>query len=180
MLQMHLPHCHQLEASREGQDGDVLLSILLFTRCNHLRHDTEGLIKHALLAKEQRRIYCNKYRKGNYSGHKGETNYLTSTLNWTVRFNVQFEDILHDAASFFRQPKYRVKISTGVSSNAILTVASLLDTDAGPNSINEDFLPAAWNESIKSIKSLQLWTAIHEVMNVEGTVPVFIRMTIYA
>lgn len=53
---------------------------------------------------------------------------------------------------FFCKLTYSVEISIGVTSNALLTGPSLLDTGASSNSVNKDFLPLACKESIKSIK----------------------------
>lgn len=46
----------------------------------------------------------------------------------------------------------------------------ILDTAADPDSMTEDFLPEAWRHSIKSIKSPDLQTANHEVVDIEGIV----------
>lgn len=45
--------------------------------------------------------------------------------------NVDPDDGLHDVASLLRKLTYRVKVSVGLPSSALLTVASLLDTCAG-------------------------------------------------
>lgn len=50
-------------------------------------------------------------------------------------FNVQIDDVPHDVSSFFCKATYLFKISIVVTSNALLTVASLHDTGAAPNLI---------------------------------------------
>lgn len=65
-------------------------------------------------------------------------------------------------------------ISTGVTSNVLLTVGSLLDSGASPNLVSKDFLLQAWKDSIKSIQSLQLQAANGEVVNKEGIEPLLI------
>lgn len=89
---------------------------------------------------------------------------------------VQFDDGLHDVASFFRKPTYRFEISADVLSNALRTMTSLLDTDVVHNLVNKDFLGQAWKESIKSSKSPQLRTGSREKVNIEGIVAEFIPM----
>lgn len=89
-------------------------------------------------------------------------------------FSVQFGVCLHDVTSFFCQATYGVKTSIVVTSNDLLTVPVLLDTGAGPNLINKDLLQPAWTESVKSIQSSLLRTAIRKVMNVKKIVPLFL------
>lgn len=76
---------------------------------------------------------------------------------------------------FLCKPNYRVRILNGVTSTVILS-ASLLDTDADQNFVNKDFAAPAWKESINPINELQLRTVDCKVMNVEGIVPMFIRI----
>lgn len=64
----------------------------------------------------------------------------------------------------------------GVTSIALLTVTTLFDRGAGPNLINKDFLPSAWKESDKSIKSPQWQAASGKVVNIEVIVPLSIRI----
>lgn len=89
--------------------------------------------------------------------------------------NVQLDNGPYDIGSFFRRVSYRVKMSIGVRSNALLTVASLLHMGTGRNLINTDFLPQAWKDTIKWIQLQPLRTANREVMNIEGFVYLFIR-----
>lgn len=89
-------------------------------------------------------------------------------------FNVHFDNGQHDVASYLRKPTYRIKISMIATSRIILAVASLLDSGADLNLIYNDFLPPVWKQSIKSIKSTQLRTTNHEIVNLEGIVALFI------
>lgn len=56
-------------------------------------------------------------------------------------FIVQFDDGPHDIAPFFCKQTYCLRIWIVFTSNALLTVVSLLDMGAGPNLIKMDFLP---------------------------------------
>lgn len=53
---------------------------------------------------------------------------------------------------------------------------NLLDTGAGPNYINEDFLPLVCKEFDKSIERRQVQTGICKVVNDEVIVPLFVRI----
>lgn len=104
-------------------------------------------------------------------GRDCENQYLT-TPDWPdCSFIVRYEGGPHDVESFFCKLTYCFKVSIGVKSNASLTVDSLLDTGSNPNSIKKDFLPRAWKESDKYIKSLQFRTGNSEVLNIEGIIP---------
>lgn len=81
-----------------------------------------------------------------------------------------------DVASFIRKATYCVRISVRISSNAVLTVASLLNTGARPNPVNKNFLQSAWRKSLKTIRSPPLRPANCEVGFVEVIVPLFVRM----
>lgn len=63
-----------------------------------------------------------------------------------------------------------------VTSNALLTVVSLLDS-VDLNSMHKDFLLQAWKNSIKLIKSPQFRPANHKVVNIERIAPYFIPMS---
>lgn len=79
-------------------------------------------------------------------------------------------------ASFFRKPTYRVRISVGVTSQSMMTVASLFDTGAGPNLVNKSFIPRNWHRYVEPIEQPQLRTATREHVNVEGVIPMFVRI----
>lgn len=81
-------------------------------------------------------------------------------------FNVHFEDVLHNVTSFFCKVTYRINISIGVTSNAILTVVSILDMDVIPNSIVKDSLLPAWKWPVQSIQAPQLQTGKRELVSV--------------
>lgn len=89
---------------------------------------------------------------------------------------MEFEDGQHEVASFIRKPTCRVKISVAVSSNALLTVTGLLDTGAGLNLSNRGFQLQAWEDTIKSIRTLHLRISNSKFVNVEGIVPLFIQI----
>lgn len=95
-----------------------------------------------------------------------ETDIRSPAPNEQYAFKVQLEDSQHDLTSILRKAIYLVKISIGVTSNASLTVASVVDTGGNPNSINKNFLLLAWRVYIGSIRSLQLGTATREVVSV--------------
>lgn len=73
---------------------------------------------------------------------------------WTgpCTLNVGFSNGLGDTALFFCKQTYLVKIFVGLSSNALLTLASLLHTGADPNLIKKEILSQARKDSIKFIK----------------------------
>lgn len=58
----------------------------------------------------------------------------------------------------------------------MLTMASLVNRGPGPNLVNEDFLLPAWRTSMKTIKSTPLSTTNRELVSVERTVLLFIRI----
>lgn len=60
-------------------------------------------------------------------------------------------------------------------SSSLRTVTSLLHTGISPNSINKDFVPCSWKESIIFIKTLQQQAASLDVINTKSFVPLFIR-----
>lgn len=91
-------------------------------------------------------------------------------------FIVHFDDGPNDVVAFISKPTYRIRTGIGATSNALLPVASVLNTSVGPNPINKDFLPLARKDSIKSIKSPQLLTANDEIVKMKGIVPLFIRI----
>lgn len=66
-------------------------------------------------------------------------------------FNIHFGDGPRQVTSFFRRPTYCVLLSTGMTSNALLIMASLFNLIASPNLIDKDFLPPAGNKSAKPI-----------------------------
>lgn len=108
-----------------------------------------------------------------------ESKYSAPAARHTLRFIIiHFDHGPQNVASLFCKATYRVKISISVTSNPSLTVAGLLYTDGYPNLINKDFLPQAWKESIRAIKSPQLGTASLKVSNIdiEGIVPFPIRI----
>lgn len=76
--------------------------------------------------------------------------------------------------SYFCRAPYLVKVLISVTSNALLTMASLLDTGTGSNFIIKTFLLLAWKESVESTQSLQLLTASRKVVYEEGIVPLLI------
>lgn len=88
----------------------------------------------------------------------------------------QHDEDLYDATSFFRMPTYEVRISLKITSSTLLTMPSLLDTDIGPRLINMDLLPSVWKDSIKPNKSPPLQMANRQATNVEGSVPLFVRI----
>lgn len=57
-----------------------------------------------------------------------------------------------------------------------MIAASLLDTGAGANSVNKDFLSCRWKESVILIKRPPLPTASREVVNAEAIMPLFVRI----
>lgn len=67
----------------------------------------------------------------------------------------------------------RVCVTT---SDATLTVASLVDTSASSNFVNKDFLPPIWGESMETMKLPPLFIANCRVVSVEGVVHLFVRM----
>lgn len=81
---------------------------------------------------------------------QNQTDAIAKTNTWLPRragpyvFDVLFDDGPHDVVSFFLNPIYRIKISTGSTSSALLTVVSSLYTGAGTKSINDYFLQKAW------------------------------------
>lgn len=90
-------------------------------------------------------------------------------------FKVYIEDGPYNVA-LFCNPTYRIKISICITSNGLLAVASLLDTDTSPSSIEMDILPPGWKESVRSIKSQQSQTGKSVVVNIEGLLLLFIRI----
>lgn len=57
--------------------------------------------------------------------------------------SVQLADGPYDAVLFICKETYCIQVYVRISSNAILTVACLVDTGAGPNLVNKDFLSHA-------------------------------------
>lgn len=68
------------------------------------------------------------------------------------------------------------RLSLGIKSIMLLRVASLLDTGAGPNLINESFLPNKWYDHIKSATPSNLRTANTETVNIDGMIPMLVRI----
>lgn len=99
-----------------------------------------------------------------------KTNFQVPLLARPYVFNLYFHDGSHDMLSFFRKENYWVKISLGVTRNALFAVAMSLNT-GGPNHINRDFLLLACQESIMSIKPLQQRMTNREVLHIERMVP---------
>lgn len=75
----------------------------------------------------------------------------------------------------FRNP-YCILIFDCITSNALLTVESLLDTEAFPNLVNMDFIPHGGEAFIKPIKSPQLRMENHEGVNFESIVPFLVHI----
>lgn len=73
-----------------------------------------------------------------------------------------------------------MKTSIGVTSNAFLPLAILLDTGPDIDLINHDSPLTAFNEFGKLIKALQLRTDSWEVMNVEGIFLCSLALATYA
>lgn len=81
---------------------------------------------------------------------------------------LQCDKEFHDVASFFWKPKYRVRISVGIMSNALFTVVSIFDMGGGPSIANKNLHQLQCKESIKDITSTPSRTANCDVVNVEG------------
>lgn len=62
-----------------------------------------------------------------------KTNIRTPQSTAQYGFNVQVDDGSYDETSFLRNGSYRIKILIYLSSNALSTVAHLLDMKAGLN-----------------------------------------------
>lgn len=82
------------------------------------------------------------------------------TVETSIRFTprqepysmvLQYDEESHDVASFFRKSNYCGRNSVGAMSSYPLAVARLLDMGTSLNSVNEDFLPRGWKESINHI-----------------------------
>lgn len=67
----------------------------------------------------------------------------STPLHGPYAMTIQRDDGPYDVASFFCKVTFGVRISVSISSNAMLTADSLIDTGAGPNIIGTDFLPTA-------------------------------------
>lgn len=87
-----------------------------------------------------------------------------------------FDGGLHDVASVFCKATFSLKISVGVSSSTLLTVARLPILGATPNLVNKFFVLQAWKDSIKPIELVQQRKANRKVVNIEGIVALFIGM----
>lgn len=85
--------------------------------------------------------------------------FLLSPSDGPYDIRVRWCDGLYEAASLFCKATYCVKISFAISSNALLTVASLVDTVSGFNLVHKDFLQPTWRKLIVSIKSPPVQTA---------------------
>lgn len=102
-----------------------------------------------------------------------KTNILIPPRTEPYDFHIQFDDDLHVVASFFRKATNWLNILMGVTSNALLTVASLLHMGSGPNLIS--------NTSLR-LHGRSLWNWFNRlncelrVMNKEDILPFFSRI----
>lgn len=89
---------------------------------------------------------------------------------------VEFDIGSHDVASFFTKPTYQACLAVYITSRAMFVVTSLLDTGAGPNLVNNAFLPREWQRKVVSTPSPSLRTATRETVKVEGIVRTFVQI----
>lgn len=86
----------------------------------------------------------------------------------------KISDCLHEVAYFILKLTYRFKILIRATANAVLPVTSLLDSDASPSILKNDFLPLAWKKSVTLIKWPQLRSASGGAVHKEGIVVLLI------
>lgn len=89
--------------------------------------------------------------------------------------DIHYCEEAHDVKLFFCKPAYCIKLSVSITSNDLLTVATLLDTNTGTILENKNFLVCGWRESIKPNRVSSLWTSNGRVVGIEGIVPLFLR-----
>lgn len=82
--------------------------------------------------------------------------------------------------SFFANRIKASKIPIRVSSSVSLSVASLLDTCAGPILYMKVFLPSTWKKPVNLMKTLQLGMENSKDMKVEGIAPCSSTLATYA
>lgn len=88
----------------------------------------------------------------------------------------QFDKDSNYVSSIFRKATYRVQISVDITSNALFTVASLLDMGAGTILGTKELLCSGCKESIQVIKSPPLRMANRKVVNIEGPALLLVRI----
>lgn len=91
--------------------------------------------------------------------------------------DVQYdEEGIYGIPSFFRKLTYLVRITVGITSQAMMTVTRLLDSGSGPNLVSKSFLLHKSQKYVRPVKQPQLRTTNCEPVNLEGTVRMFVHI----
>ena len=70
----------------------------------------------------------------------------------------------------FKKRNYKVRLTVGINSTVAHPVTSVLDTGAGPNLINKDFLPTQWHSNIRPMKDPGLVGATKQAVVMQGVI----------
>lgn len=99
---------------------------------------------------------------------------LITASKWTLKYDRTVRLWPLQRGVIFGELKYCLRISVGIFSIAVFTLASLVDTGTGSNLVKKHFLPPAWWESTKLIESPVFCTVSRNVDFVGEFVPIFI------
>jgi len=78
--------------------------------------------------------------------------------------------------SLFKKRNYKIGISVGVQASITHPVTCVLDTGAGPNLINKDFLPPSWTDKIRPAQDPGLIAATRQAVSIEGVILLHVRV----
>lgn len=132
MSQERLQHLHLGKTRCEGLQVGSLRSIQPSAQHRRVRCDAERPIKHVSHAQGRVTFVATNFSEKSKWNTSGETNIRGPPPTWQCVINVLLDGGTRDIASLFCNAAHCVKNSIVTMSNALLIVASLLHTDAGP------------------------------------------------
>lgn len=77
---------------------------------------------------------------------------------------------------YLAKPTYKVRIKIALTKTVLHPKTDLVDTAAGTNLMNEDYLNPAWKCSIERLESSKLRTATNVVIKAQGVTPFLLHI----